>query len=843
MTTSITDASAIINEQFNDVFSVLGMHKNEQSQSLIVNCFLPGASQVEVIDLKSNRKVAQLNAEDQTGYFSGVIPRRKNPFAYQLRAQYPHSLELINDPYQYPSPLSEQDVYLFNEGSQLQAYQFQGANWRELAAANGEHTHGVHFCVWAPNAKRVAVVGDFNYWHGERHMMRFHPASGLWDIFIPEVEAGQLYKFQLINQQGELVEKADPYAKGMQGAPGNASVVPPKEAYQWQDDDWLAKRAAVASHKSPMSTYEVHLASWRRVGDNGEQYYQYQKLIDELIPYVVEMGFSHIQLMPISEYPFDGSWGYQPVGLFAPTQRMGDAVGLKAFVDACHGNDIAVLLDWVPAHFPKDHHGLARFDGSCLYEHADPRQGEHPDWDTLIFNYGRAEVQSFLLSNAHYWLSEFHFDGLRLDAVSSMLYLDYSREQGQWLPNEHGGRENLSAIAFLKQLNSSMYREFPGICMIAEESTAWGGVTKPVSDDGLGFGYKWNMGWMNDTLGYLRRDPIYRRHHHHEMTFSLVYAHTEQFILSLSHDEVVHGKAALISKIPGDDWQKFATLRAYYGFMWSHPGKQLLFMGGEFAQRDEWNHNYSLDWHLLQYAPHQGVQDWVRDLNAFYHQTPALFEADFEPSGFQWLDCHNADNSVFVYLRFCEQKQTHVLVVVNMTPQVHHGFRVGLPNNEAYVEVLNSDDKHYGGSHVVNEHTVEPEAQRWQEQAQSALISVPPLGCCYLIPASQTQLSNQEGQANSDKHATSEVKLEAVSKTEAAKTKATKTTANKSKATKTKSTESTTKSKAVSSTASKSKTASKTNAVNKTKSTSAKSKAKTNSKAKTAVKPSNGKGA
>lgn len=722
---------ALVNGEYTDVFSLLGMHSANEGKSLIVRCFIPGATAVDVLSAKDGRKVASLEPLDNQGVFAGKMGRRVKPFAYTLRVQYPLCEQIITDPYQYDSLLDPQDVYLFGEGSQLQGYRFQGANWREHQGVKG-----IHFCVWAPNAKKVALIGDFNVWDAKRHVMRFHPASGLWDIFMVDVEAGQHYKFAITDANGHTLVKSDPYAVSMQPSPHNASITPSEECYQWQDSGWLQQRMLSKSHEQPMSIYEVHLASWRRTGEAGQEYTDYGQLISELVPYVKEMGFTHLQLMPISEYPFDGSWGYQPVGLYAPTYRFGDANGLKAFIDACHQQDIAVLLDWVPAHFPRDPHGLVRFDGSCLYEHEDPRKGEHPDWDTLIYNYGRAEVRSFLFSNAHYWLDEFHFDGLRLDAVSSMLYLDYSRNADQWVPNEFGGRENLQAIQFLQELNARMYQCFPGINMIAEESTAWPGVTQSTDHNGLGFGFKWNMGWMNDTLRYISCDPLYRRYHHGELTFSLVYAFTEQFILSLSHDEVVHGKGSVLHKIPGDDWQKFATLRAYYGFMWSHPGKKLLFMGNEFAQRNEWDHNQSLDWHLLEYTPHQGIQDWVRDLNQCYLQTPALYECDHQSDGFAWFDCNNADNNILVYCRYAKDKQQHVIIVVNMSPQVHHGFRVGVPSCDNYIEILNSDHGHYGGSHVINDGMCITSSTQWQGMENSIVISVPPLGCAYFVPES-----------------------------------------------------------------------------------------------------------
>ncbi|WP_434086867.1 1,4-alpha-glucan branching protein GlgB [Shewanella halotolerans] len=738
-----SEIEALLAADYVDIFALLGMHAIEMAPAtksskgikeakavslvkrLVVRCFLPGAERVELIAKQDGRKVAELEKCHDEGIFAGLAGRRINPFEYRLRVHYPFSVEEINDPYQYASLLSDEALYLFSEGRQEQAYRFMGANWREVDGVSG-----VQFCVWAPNAKRVSLVHDAIDWDGRRQVMRHHPANGVWEIFIPSMKALTHYKYEIVTQEGERLLKADPFGRAMQGAPGNASIVPPLLDYAWQDKRWLAKRAKQSWHDQPISIYEVHLGSWRRQGENGEQYLSYSQLIDQLIPYVVEMGYTHLQLMPLCEYPFDGSWGYQPVGLFAPTHRFGQPHELKAFVDACHQAGIGVILDWVAAHFPKDPHGLTRFDGSCLYEHEDPRQGEHPDWDTLIYNYGRGEVQSYLLSNAHYWLQEFHLDGLRLDAVSSMLYLDYSREPHQWLPNAHGGRENLDAIAFLQDLNTRLYQGFPGIMMIAEESTAWPGVTKRVDEGGLGFGFKWNMGWMNDSLSYIGRDPIHRSHHHNELTFSLMYCFTEQFILSLSHDEVVHGKGSLLHKIPGDDWQKFATLRAYLGFMWGHPGKKLLFMGADFAQRDEWDHQHSLDWHLLAFEPHQGMQRWVKDLNSLYRQSVALYGDDHHGEGFSWLDCDNASAGVLSFIRQSGDKQ--LIFIVNMTPEVYREFRIGLPQPGRYHERLNSDSHYYGGSDVGNQGVIHTEPEAYQGQAQSACISVPPLACLVL---------------------------------------------------------------------------------------------------------------
>lgn len=728
---------ALVNGEYSDVFGLLGMHLIEAEsktkvskpkQQLVVRCFLRGAIKIDVVSLKDNRKVASLESVNEAGLFVGVMGRRIKPFLYKLRIEYPLSVEEVIDPYQFSSLLNADDLYLFGEGRLEQAYRFLGANWREV-----DKISGVHFCLWAPNAKRVSVVGDFNHWDGTRHVMRQHFANGIWEIFIPDASESQHYKFELITANGERLEKSDPYAKAMQGAPSNASLIPLKQSYQWQDQSWLSERNKKQWHHEAISTYEVHLGSWRRKGDGGEEYLNYHDLIDELIPYVVEMGFTHLQLMPINEYPFDGSWGYQPVGLYAPTYRFGDALGLKTFIDACHQAGLAVVLDWVAAHFPKDPHGLVQFDGTSLYEHEDPKRGEHPDWGTLIYNYGRGEVQSYLLSNACYWLDEFHFDGLRLDAVSSMLYLDYSREPGEWIPNEHGGRENLEAIEFLKTLNQRLYQAFPGIVMIAEESTAWPGVTTRVDEGGLGFGFKWNMGWMNDSLRYLSRDPIYRSHHQDELTFSLMYCFSEQFVLSLSHDEVVHGKGSLINKTTGDDWQKFANIRAYLGFMWGHPGKKLLFMGDEFGQRNEWNHDQSLDWHLLQHSSHSGLQAWVKDLNHVYREQTALYSRDTESDCFQWLDCNN-QASVFSFVRYGATADDHLVFVVNMTPEVHHGFRIGLPVNNDHQELLNSDSHYYGGSGVGNDGVIIVENTPYQGMAQSGLMTVPPFGCLVLSP-------------------------------------------------------------------------------------------------------------
>ena len=713
---------AIISAKHQDVFSVLGMHNHPTQSGIIVRAFLPEATKVEVIERKANKLVAVLDLVDSTGLFEGKLGRRRKAFDYILRVSYKNEVLYIEDPYRFPSMINEDDLYLFCEGTHEKTYQWMGAH--ELTI---EKVKGTHFVVWAPDASRVSVVGDFNFWDGRCHVMRKHPAAGIWEIFIPQVSEQHCYKYEIADKNGYLQPlKADPYAFSMQTAPETASKVLPHSSFQWSDEHWMNQRATASNHyHGPVSIYEVHLGSWRR-NEQGN-YLTYRELAAELIPYAVEMGFTHLQLMPVSEYPFDGSWGYQPIGLFAPTSRFGSAEDFKYFVDCCHQANIGLLLDWVPGHFPTDEHGTGKFDGSCLYEHEDLRKGFHPDWKTLIYNYGRSEVQSYLISNALYWLDQFHIDGLRVDAVASMLYLDYSRDEGQWLPNKHGGRENLEAIELLQQVNSRAYFNYPGVMMVAEESTAWPGVSKPVDGGGLGFGFKWNMGWMNDTLTYMERDPIYRQHHHNEMTFGLVYSFSENFVLPLSHDEVVHGKGSLLNKMPGDDWQKFANLRAYYGFMWTHPGKKLLFMGGEFAQRNEWNHDQSLDWHLLEHESHQGVQRLIKDLNATYKSIPALYELDCDSQGFEWLDSQNNEQSILIYLRLGKKDTSPALVIVNLTPTTYENYSVGVPLAGFYRECLNTDSHQYGGSNLGNGVGVHSFNELYAGQNNQLTLTIPPL--------------------------------------------------------------------------------------------------------------------
>jgi 1,4-alpha-glucan branching enzyme len=711
----------LVKGRYVDVFGILGMHAHESGQRQ-VTVFLPGAKAVEVITPTGRRSLGQLMLVHEEGLFSGLVERSKQ-VDYRLRVEYPLATVDIDDPYRFPSLTDPGDLYLFNNGTQEQAWRFLGANHRTC-----DDVEGVQFAVWAPNAKRVSLVSDINNWDGRVHVMRLHPASGVWDIFLPGVKPGMTYKFEIMTGDDRLLPlKADPYAKQMELRPGTASVVPLHQAYEWQDGEWMNSRRERDSHGSPVSIYEVQLGSWKRNGEHEHDYLGYRELADDLVPYVKWLGFTHIQLMPVSEYPFDGSWGYQPLGMFAPTSRFGTPDDFRHFIDTAHQAGIGVLLDWVPGHFPTDSHGLSRFDGTHLYEHADPRKGFHPDWNTCIFNYGRAEVVSYLLSNAMYWLEEFHIDGLRFDAVASMLYLDYSRKNGEWIPNHMGGRENIEAIEFLRSVNSRAYFNYPGILMVAEESTAWPGVTGFIERGGLGFGYKWNMGWMNDTLRYLGRDPVHRKFHHNEMTFSLLYSFSENFILPLSHDEVVHGKRSILERVQGDDWQKFATLRAYYAFMWTHPGKKLLFMGCEFAQRDEWNYNNSLDWHLTRYQPHHGMQKLVRDLNHLYTDSPALFELDFSHEGFEWIEANDYLHSIFIFRRRGRIRSEQMIIVVNLTPVSHQRFLIGVDGPGWYAERINTDSHDYGGSGKGNCGGVQAVPLPAHGRNWSLSIEVPPL--------------------------------------------------------------------------------------------------------------------
>ncbi len=624
--------------------------------------------------------------------------------------------------------LTDFDQYLIGEGSHERTYEKMGAHLVEL---DGEK--GVHFAVWAPNAREVYLIGDFNGWHGEKHLLNSSD-SGIWTLFVPGLVENTVYKYQVVSQTGESFEKADPYGFAMEQRPRTASVVAELDRYQWSDNDWIKGRVEKQGLDRPISIYEVHLSSWRKVPDEtwGSRYLTYRELADELIPYVLDMGYTHLELLPIAEFPFDASWGYQVMGFYAPTSRFGTPEDLMYFIDQCHQNQLAVILDWVPAHFPKDGAGLNFFDGTQLYAHTDPRQGEHQDWGTMIFNYGRNEVRSFLISNALFWIDKYHFDGLRVDAVASMLYLDYSREDGQWLPNQYGGRENLEAISFLRKMNEVVHGVFPGVLTMAEESTSWPMVSRPTYTGGLGFSLKWNMGWMHDTLGYMGKDPIHRKYHQNDMTFGLLYAFNENFILPLSHDEVVHGKGTLLTRMSGDEWQRFANLRAYYGFMWGHPGKKLLFMGGEFGQWQEWDFDSSLEWAALDAPNHQGVQRTVRDLNQLYQNEPALHENDFEQSGFEWIDASDTENNVLSFIRKAKSSDEFIIIVSNFTPVAWDAYRIGVPKPGHYREVFNSDSVNYWGSNVGNDGGKVTDTISMHGHQQSLSLILPPLATIML---------------------------------------------------------------------------------------------------------------
>jgi 1,4-alpha-glucan branching enzyme len=681
-----TEFDALVEGRHNNPFALLGLQRTKQGR--VVRTLQPGAKSVDLIDGRG-RKLAAMQRIHEGGLFEAPMPPRKRKYALRITWRSGET-QVVEDTYRFPSTLGELDLYLLGEGSDENIYRKLGAHATIVSGV-----HGTRFAVWAPNASRVSVVGDFNSWDGRRHVMRLHPGNGIWEIFLPGVGPGALYKYEITGADGKLLPlKADPYGALHEPPPGNSSIVF-KSNFQWNDNDWCDQQRSGPQLDAPTSIYEVHMGSWRRKDDGG--YLTYRDLAHELIPYAVDMGFTHIELLPVTEHPFDGSWGYQPIGMFAPTQRFGSPDDFRYFVDQCHASGIGVIIDWVPAHFPNDEHGLRRFDGTALYEHADPRKGEHADWGTLVFNYGRREVINYLIGNALYWIDEFHIDALRVDAVASMLYLDYSREDGEWVPNKFGGNENLEAVEFLKKLNTELHAH--GATSYAEESTAWPGVSHPVDSGGLGFTYKWNMGWMNDTLSYMSEDPVHRKYHHDKMTFGLVYAFNENFVLPLSHDEVVHGKRSILGRMPGDDWQKFANLRAYYGAMFAHPGKKLLFMGNEIAQHDEWNHDRSLDWHLLDKPAHRGVQQLLRDLNHLYSATPALHEIDFDSAGFEWIDWSDRDSSILSWLRR-DKHGGYVVCVTNLTPLVRDSYRIGVPESGNYRTIINTDDERFGGSGV-----------------------------------------------------------------------------------------------------------------------------------------------
>ncbi|MQT43592.1 MULTISPECIES: 1,4-alpha-glucan branching protein GlgB [unclassified Pseudomonas] len=722
---AIVDIQALVRAEHPDPFSVLGPHADGKGGQFI-RAFLPGAVSVQVLAREGQALLGRLEQAQTPGLFVGHFAQAQ---AYLLQVDWGDVQQISEDPYSFGPLLGEMDLYLFAEGNHRDLSHCLGA---QLTHVDG--VPGVRFAVWAPNARRVSVVGDFNGWDGRRHPMRLRHPSGVWELFVPRLLAGEAYKYEILGAEGILPLKADPMALQTQLPPLTASIVAAPLNIDWQDADWMHARARHQRTDAALSIYELHVGSWQcevdDVGDVSRQY-GWRELAERLIPYVQQLGFTHIELMPIMEHPFGGSWGYQPLSQFAPSARYGSPEAFGAFVNACHVAGIGVILDWVPAHFPNDTHGLAQFDGTALYEYADPREGFHQDWNTLIYNLGRTEVHGFMLASALHWLKHYHVDGLRVDAVASMLYRDYSRKAGEWVPNIHGGRENLEAIDFLRHLNDVVALEVPGALVIAEESTAWPGVTQGTEQGGLGFSYKWNMGWMHDSLHYIQQDPVYRAHHHNELSFGLVYAWHEHFILPISHDEVVHGKHSLIDKMPGDRWQKFANLRAYLSFMWAHPGKKLLFMGCEFGQWREWNHDEQLDWYLLQYPEHRGVQKLVSDLNQLYREEPALHEQDDVPQGFQWLIGDDATNSVYAWLRWSKAGKP-VLVVANFTPVPREAYRVGVPEAGIWHEIINSDAGVYSGSNYGNGGGVNTDPQPSHGQEVSLALNLPPLGVLIL---------------------------------------------------------------------------------------------------------------
>ena len=716
--------TAILMGNDNDPFSFLGMHRIEGK--IFICAFQPQASRVAVLRANDGVCVGELPRLHEAGIFAGPVTGQE-PYSYRLRLDVAGNQTIVADPYSFGPVLSDLDVYLHAEGTYERSFEKMGVH---LSVMDG--VRGASFAVWAPNAQRVSVVGDFNGWDGRCHPMRFHPGAGLWDIFLPGVQAGALYKFEIKTRDGTILLKADPYAFAAERPPKTASVVHGLPG--WAEIAEPSRPGPPAFREAPIAIYEVHLGSWRRVPGDGNRPLSYRELADSLIHYAKDMGFTHIELMPVSEHPFDGSWGYQPTGLFAPTSRHGTPEEFRDFVSRCHAEGLGVILDWVAGHFPNDPHGLGCFDGTHLYEHEDPREGRHPDWDTLVYNFGRREVCNFLLSNALFWLSQYGIDGLRVDAVASMLYRNYSRKEGEWIPNFHGGVENLEAVDFLRRMNELVYRDRPDAMTVAEESTAWPMVSQPTYLGGLGFGYKWNMGWMHDTLEYMTKDPVHRKFHHNKLTFGLLYAFTENFVLPLSHDEVVHGKGSLLSKMPGDRWQKFANLRAYLAFLYTHPGKKLLFMGAEFAQEREWNHDDSLDWHLIGEPMHANVQTLVRDLNRLYRSTAALYERDCESDGFSWIDCNDAESSVIAYIRRAADPANFVIVICNFTPIIRQSYRVGVPRMSVYQECLNTDSAHYGGSNVGNLGRLKAQEIAAHGFPQSLILTLPPLAVLVLRP-------------------------------------------------------------------------------------------------------------
>ncbi len=709
-----------------DPFSILGPHY--ENDSLIIRGFIPGARHVSVKNLSPDIPVKSTGVAEN-GLFEVIFPSGTIIKPYRLDVEFREgNSSSFFDCYSFMPILSDFDMYLFGQGNHYKIYDRLGAH-----IITHQGVKGTLFAVWAPSAKRVSVIGDFNQWDGRRHMMRNRGSSGIWELFVPHLGQDLLYKYEIRTKDDVILIKADPFAFRFEQRPKTAAVVHDLEGYTWNDAKWMNERRSKNPLDKPMSIYEVHVGSWRRRPEEGNRWLTYLEMADELIPYVKSMGYDHIELLPVSEHPFDGSWGYQVTGYYAVTSRFGRPEEFMAFVDRCHMEGIGVILDWVPAHFPKDSYALEYFDGTHLYEHEDPRQGIHKDWDTLIFNYGRNEVRNFLVANALFWLDKFHIDGLRVDAVASMLYLDYSRNEGEWIPNRYGGRENLEAIEFIKILNTKIYELFPGVVTIAEESTAWPGVTLPVHLGGLGFMFKWNMGWMHDMLTFMSKDPVHRKYHMEKLTFALLYAFHENFILPISHDEVVHGKAALLAKMPGDDWQKFANLRLLLGYMYGEPGKKMLFMGSEIGQWQEWDHDQSLEWHLLQYENHKKIRDYVRELNRVYHQEPAMHEVDFSYTGFEWIDFRDAESSIVSFLRR-DKKGGMLLFVFNFTPAPRENYRIGAPVHGFYREIMNSDSRNFGGSDMGLKGGILSDNIEWHGRPFSLNLTIPPLAMLILKP-------------------------------------------------------------------------------------------------------------
>ncbi len=720
------EMEAVINGDHGNVFAVLGIHRDKGSKEAYIRAYLPHSKSIEALDREGN-SLGVMTKLDERGFYQLNLGKTDN-FDYKFRITNDKDFTYIaEDTYRFSPTLGDMDVYLLAEGNHLEMYKKLGAHVMEK-----DGVKGVGFAVWAPNAKRVSVVGAFNNWDGRVDVMRKHPSCGVWDIFIPNIGEGELYKYEVKTHNNDIFLKADPVAFYSEKRPNTASIVYDINHYIWNDAEWMNYRQECNSFDKPMSIYEVHLGSWRRKDNN--EYMTYRELADHLIPYVCNMGFTHVEFLPVAEHPLDPSWGYQVIGMFAPTSRFGTPDDFRYLIDKFHQAGISIIMDWVPAHFPKDGHGLNEFDGTHLYEHADPRKGEHTDWGTKIYNYGRSEVANFLCASAIYWLKEFHVDGLRVDAVASMLYLDYSRKNGEWIPNQYGGNENIEAISFLRRMNELAYSQVDGAMTFAEESTAWPMVSRPTSMGGLGFGYKWNMGWMNDTLRYIAHEPIHRKYHHGMLTFGLLYAFNENFVLPISHDEVVHGKGSMLSKMPGDEWQKFANLRAYYGFMYTHPGKKLLFMGCEFGQDREWNSEEGLRWFLLDHPMYKGMQNCVRDLNLMYKGNAPLYQQDFDYRGFEWVDHSNADDSVIAYMRKGYHPGDYLIVICNFTPVVREGYRLGVPEECQYQEIFNSDDTNYWGSGVKNEGFMQAERIDCNYKPCSITLRLPPLSTIVIKP-------------------------------------------------------------------------------------------------------------